>query len=159
MVVTHSLSGAYGALLASRIPVAGLVHISPAPTGIFYREDAPMRATRQGFPWPSEDSRGVGAWDADAAIRAIYPRLDAETAAAMAAGLVPGAGPSDLCPIDAHPDVPARLLYAEHDEFFNPDWERWLARTVVGVEAEELATGHFPMLEAPASLAAILMRD
>jgi pimeloyl-ACP methyl ester carboxylesterase len=147
VVVAHSLASGYAALLAARLEVAALVYLCPAPTGVL-DVDAPMRPYRAGFPWPAGD-----VWDRSVAVRVMYPRLDAETAATMAEGLRPGARPCDECPISAHPTVRTRLLYASHDEFFEPAWERWLAREVLGIEPEELPTGHFPMLEAPELLA------
>ena len=56
-------------------------------------------------------------------------------------------------PLDSHPELPTVLIYARHDEFFEPDWERFMARELLGVEPIELPTGHFPMLEDPDALA------
>jgi pimeloyl-ACP methyl ester carboxylesterase len=67
------------------------------------------------------------------------------------------APPPDRSPLQAHPDVPTTLLYAAHDEFFDPDAERAYASSR-GMLAQELATGHFPMLEDPSTLADVLIR-
>jgi pimeloyl-ACP methyl ester carboxylesterase len=156
VVVGHSLAGAYGALVAARRPVAAVVHLCPAPTGLFHRPDAPMRSGRPGFPFPAEDERGVSEWEPEAAIGAMYPRLEPPTARSLCTQLRPGSAPSDSFPLAAHPDVPRRLVYAAEDEFFAPDWERWIAREVLGVDAEEIPGGHFPMIADPAGLAALL---
>lgn len=66
--------------------------------------------------------------------------------------------PPDEYPLDAHPDVPAELLYAAHDEFFTPEFERFMARELLGVEPIELQSGHFPMVEDPDGLADLLDR-
>jgi pimeloyl-ACP methyl ester carboxylesterase len=50
------------------------------------------------------------------------------------------------------------LIYATDDEFFEPVWERFAAREVLGVEPIEIPGGHFPMLEDPDSLAELLDR-
>ena len=44
------------------------------------------------------------------------------------------------------------------DEFFEPDWERLMAREVLGVEPIEIPGGHFPMVENPDCLASVLDR-
>jgi hypothetical protein len=36
-----------------------------------------------------------------------------------------------------------------------PEWERFVAREVLGVEPVEIPGGHFPMVEDPAALAAV----
>jgi pimeloyl-ACP methyl ester carboxylesterase len=63
---------------------------------------------------------------------------------------------ADRYPLDGHPDVPAVLVLARHDEFFVPEWERAAGAAVVGGEPVELDTGHFPMVEDPAELARVL---
>jgi pimeloyl-ACP methyl ester carboxylesterase len=157
IVVGHSLAGAYGALVPLMHPVAAVVHLCPAPSGLFYREDAPMRATRPGFPWPAEDARGVGSWDAGSARATLYSRLAPAVADRLVGQLREGAGsPEDPYPLTVHPPVPRRLIYAAEDEFFEPDWERWIARTVLEVEPVELPGGHFPMAEDPEGLADVL---
>jgi pimeloyl-ACP methyl ester carboxylesterase len=64
--------------------------------------------------------------------------------------------PPDAFPLDGHPDVPTVLIYAAEDEFFDPDWERFMAREVLGLEPIEIPGGHFPMAEDPAALGDLL---
>jgi pimeloyl-ACP methyl ester carboxylesterase len=61
-------------------------------------------------------------------------------------------------PLETHPDNRAVLIYAAEDELFDPDWERFMARELLGVEPIEIPTGHFPMAEDPAGLAELLDR-
>ena len=96
-------------------------------------------------------------WDPGAAIEAMYGRLPPETARALADRLLPGAAPAEY-PLDGHPDVPTALIYAIEDEFFEPDFERFMAREVLGVEPIEIPGGHFPMVEDPDTLADVLDR-
>lgn len=42
------------------------------------------------------------------------------------------------------------------DAVIRPEWQRHLARDVLGVEPLELAAGHSPMLERPQELAMLL---
>ena len=97
-------------------------------------------------------------WDPDAAIDAMYPRLDPDTARALAQRLRPATSPPDEYPLPGHPDVPTVLVYATDDEFFEPAWERFMARELLGVEPIEISGGHFPMVEDPAGLADLLDR-
>ena len=50
---------------------------------------------------------------------------------------------------------PAYVVCAR-DAVIRPDWQRHLARDVLGVEPLELDAGHSPMLERPSELAAML---
>jgi pimeloyl-ACP methyl ester carboxylesterase len=149
------LGVAYSPLVADAVPGASLVYLCPAPTGPF-DVTAPMRPYREGFPFPSNRPDGTSAWEPEAAIAAMYPRLPADTARAVAADLRPGASAQGPYPLDAAPDVPTSVIYAAHDEFFPPEWSRWAAREIAGVEPVELDTGHFAMLEAPDVLAELL---
>jgi hypothetical protein len=49
-------------------------------------------------------------------------------------------------------------VYATEDELFEPAWERFMARELLGIEPIEIASGHFPMVEAPDALADLLDR-
>ena len=83
----------------------------------------------------------------------------AAVAAERAARLLPVAPlAEDQYPIDGHPDLPTALIYATEDEFFEPGWERFMARELLGVEPIEIPGGHFPMLEDPEGLADLLDR-
>ena len=61
-------------------------------------------------------------------------------------------------PYDAPPAPVARPAYivCARDAVIRPDWQRHLARDVLGVEPYELDAGHSPMLERPHELAALL---
>jgi hypothetical protein len=152
VLVAHSLGVAYAPIVAAERPVSLIAYLCPAPTGLF-DGDAPMRKSRPGFPWPPGD-----VWEPDAAIATMYPRLDPSLAADAAASLRPGAPPVGDYPLERHPDTPAASVYAANDEFFEPDWERWAARERLGVDAIEIPTGHFPMLEDPSALVELLGR-
>jgi pimeloyl-ACP methyl ester carboxylesterase len=156
VVVGHSLAAAYAPLVAVERPIAVLVYLCPAPVGPFLGVDPPMRSSRKGFPFPPEDEDGASHWEPDAAIAAMYPRLDPEMARARAATLRPGASPADDYPLPEPPEVPSALVYAVEDEFFEPKWERWIAHNVLHVEPIELSGGHFPMLAAPDAFAELL---
>jgi len=86
----------------------------------------------------------------------MYPRLPPDTGHALAERLRPGAFPVGDYPLSEHPDVATALIYTRDDEFFEPEWERYVARQLLGIEPIELPGGHFPMVEEPEALAALL---
>jgi pimeloyl-ACP methyl ester carboxylesterase len=88
----------------------------------------------------------------------MYPRIDPDAARALAQRLHPATPPPDKFPLPGHPDVPTALVYGSEDEIFEPAWERFMARELLGIEAIEIPSGHFPMLEDPAALAELLHR-
>lgn len=157
LVVGHSLATAYAPLAAAARPGTGVVHLCPAPVGLLARRLA-VKPYRHGFLFPAEDADGVSRWEPAAAAAALYPRLPPATAAVFAARLRPDTRPPDPYPLTAHPPGPRALVHASDDELFDPAWERAAAREVLGVEPVALSGGHFPMLERPEELAALLDR-
>jgi len=61
-------------------------------------------------------------------------------------------------PFEADPVAVGQPVYVvcTRDAVIRPDWQRHLARDVLGVEPFELDAGHSPMLERPRELAALL---
>ena len=155
VVVGHSMASAYAALAAVTRPGCLLVHLCPRLGGFAEPPGAPSRF-RAEFPFPANRPDGTSAWDADTAIVAMYGRLPPETARALASKLRPMAQPPDEYPLSGPPDVPTVLIYAADDEAFEPAWERFMARELLGIEPIEIPGGHFPMAEDPAALAELL---
>ena len=85
-------------------------------------------------------------------------RAPGARAHALVQRLRPMAPPAGEYPLSRHPAIPTQLVYATEDEFFEPAWERFMAREVLGVEPIEIPGGHFPMAEDPGALAALLDR-
>ena len=157
VIVGHSQGTAYSCLLAVERPGSLLVYLCPRLNGFEEPAGAPDKF-RQGFPFPADRPDGTSVWDADAAIAAMYPRLAPERARALAERLQPMAMPQDEYPLRAPPDNPSVLIYATEDEFFQPAWERFMARELLGVEPIEIPGGHFPMAEDPEALGDLLDR-
>jgi len=151
VIVGHSQGTAYSCLLAAERPESLLVYLCPRLSGFEEPPGAPDRF-REGVPFPAERPDGTTIWDPDAAIGAMYPRLPPEKARALANRLRPMAMPQDEYPLQAPPDNPSVLIYASDDEFFQPAWERFMARELLGVEPIEIPGGHFPMAEDPEAL-------
>jgi len=87
----------------------------------------------------------------DAARELQYP----PSLAALATKLRPQAPVDVSTPYAA--DGPVAYIVCTLDAAIRPDWQRHLARDVLGVEPIELASGHSPMLSHPRELAEILV--
>jgi hypothetical protein len=61
-------------------------------------------------------------------------------------------------PLAAWPDVPTRFVLATNDRFFPADFQRRVVRERLGIEPDEIDTGHLPALARPHELAAMLLR-
>jgi pimeloyl-ACP methyl ester carboxylesterase len=157
VVVGHSQSSALAPLVAAARPVSLLVYLCPR-MGSFEPPTAAPGPFRDGVPFPAAGPDGTSAWEPGTAIEAMYGRLPAEQARRLAERLRPMAlAPGDY-PLRQHPDVAVALIYAEEDEFFEPAFERFMAREFLGVEPIGLPGGHFPMAEDPDALAELLDR-
>lgn len=155
VVVGHSMGSAYATLAAAAHPGSALAYLCPRLGGFDPPPGAPQ-TFRDGFPFPSERPDGTSAWDAQTAIDAMYGRLSPAAAQALAENLVPMAQPPDRYPLAAPPAIATALIYAADDEIFEPDWERFMARELLGIEPIEIPGGHFPMAEDPEGLAVVL---
>jgi len=157
VVVGHSTSSGYAALVAVGHPGSLLVHLCPR-LGQFPVPAGAPPTFREGLAFPAERPDGTSTWEPEAAVATLYPRLDPAMARKLAAREVPFAMPPGDFPLARHPEVPTALVYATGDEFFEPSWERFMARELLGVDPVEIAGGHFPMLERPKSTAILLDR-
>jgi pimeloyl-ACP methyl ester carboxylesterase len=59
-------------------------------------------------------------------------------------------------PLDTWPDVPTRFVLCRHDRFFPADFMRRVVHERLGIEPDELASGHLPALSQPAELVRLL---
>ncbi len=155
VVVVHSQSSALGPLVAAERPVSLLVYLCPRMGSVEAPPGAP-EPFREGIPFPPDGPDGTTAWDPGVATEFMYARLPPEDAQALAQRLRPMAMPPGDYPLAEQPDVPVALLYASDDEFFEPAFERFMARELLGVDPIELEGGHFAMIEDPAGLARLL---
>jgi pimeloyl-ACP methyl ester carboxylesterase len=157
VVVGHSAASGYAAIVAERAPTQLLVYLCPRLAEFDHPQEEP-RAFRDTLTIPPRRDDGAIAWEPEDAMREMYPRLDPETARALAARLRPTAPPAGEFPLERPVDVPTALVYAADDEFFEPDYERFIAHELLGIEPIEIPGGHFPMAEDPERLADVLDR-
>jgi pimeloyl-ACP methyl ester carboxylesterase len=157
VVVGHSQGTAYSSLVAAARPESLLVHLCPRLGGFDPPAGAP-KAFREGIPFPETRSDGTSVWDPDVAMEALYRRVSRPRAEMLAGRLRPMAMPQGDYPLGTHPGNKTVLIYAAEDELFEPEFERFMARELIGVEPIEIPGGHFPMAEDPEALAELLDR-
>jgi pimeloyl-ACP methyl ester carboxylesterase len=157
IIVGHSQGTAYSTLVAAARPDALLVHLCPRLGGLEPPPGAP-EMFRQGVPFPETNSDGTSIWDEEVAIEALYRRVPTPRANMLAGRLRPMAMPREDYPLDAPPGNRTVLIYAAEDELFEPAWERFMARELLGVEPIQIPGGHFPMAQDPDGLADLLDR-
>jgi pimeloyl-ACP methyl ester carboxylesterase len=155
VVVGHSVASAEAALVAADHDAGLLIHLCPRMGEYAVPKGAPA-VFRSSFRFPPRQDDGSLIWEPDAAIREMYPRLDPAVATEAARRLRPSTSPLDPYPLPAPPDLPTALVYTTDDEFFPPEWERFVAREVLHIDPIEMPGGHFPMLERPDELADLL---
>jgi pimeloyl-ACP methyl ester carboxylesterase len=65
---------------------------------------------------------------------------------------------AQLWPLESWPDVPTRFVLCRHDRFFPADFMRHVVHERLGIEPDELESGHLPALSQPAELVRLLER-
>jgi pimeloyl-ACP methyl ester carboxylesterase len=150
VVVGHS----FGGYTAARIPAAVRVFLA----GLVPREesgDEPLQLDPVFSTCPRRDAEGRSYWERDDALRVMYRDLPRRTGVALFATLRPQARAGPVVPVDLGA---ARNVYVlgSRDGVVRPEWSRWAAHEVLGVEPIELDAGHFPMFERPRELAELL---
>jgi pimeloyl-ACP methyl ester carboxylesterase len=61
-------------------------------------------------------------------------------------------------PLPAWPEIPARFVLCRNDRFFPARWLRPVVRDRLGIEPDEIESGHCPALSRPQELATLLER-
>jgi pimeloyl-ACP methyl ester carboxylesterase len=145
-VVAQSFGAFTAPLLCERVPVelivliAGMVPL-PGERG----DDWP---THTGYPGPE----GTGE------IETFFNDVPEGVAkAALARGRRQADAPGEEpWPLESWPQVPTRYLLCTRDRMFPPRWMREVVRERLGIEPDEIDSGHCPALSRPRELAARL---
>ena len=140
IVVGHSLGGFTAPLVCVRIPVELLVLVAamiPSPGERFsdWWSNAEYEAS-------GEDDVFYHDVSADLAAEA---QLRERKEASKALG--------DAWPLESWPDTPTRYLLCRGDRMFPAPWARRHARRRLGIEADDIAGGHYIPLSRPRELA------
>jgi pimeloyl-ACP methyl ester carboxylesterase len=142
VVVAHSFGGFTAPLVCDRVPVRALVLVTamiPAPG-----EPPGDWWANTGYP----ESDGS---DDELYYHDVAPELAAQVAQwDLDQSGTPMAAP---WPLDAWPDVPTHFLLCTEDRCFPAPYMRRVVRERLGIEPDEIATGHMPMLVRPRELA------
>jgi Alpha/beta hydrolase family len=157
VVVAQSLGAFTGPLVAARVPVVLLILLAPmipkpgetagewwgntgheqAIAAVLNRH-GPMRT------WGPDAIAEVFLHDVDPAVARDSERFQG----------APGEGMfAEPWPLAAWPNVPTRVLVPTDDRLFPRDFQRRVASERLGLEIDEIADGHLPMLSRPRELA------
>lgn len=143
ILVAHSMGGFTAPLVCSRVPVRLLVLVAgmvPKPG-----ERGDDWTANTGFP----GSRG------ETEREIFYADVpDAVAQEAMARSRRQSEAPgSDPWPLAAWPDVQTRYLLCRQDRIFPAEWMREVVQARLGIEPDEIDSGHCPALSRPRELA------
>jgi hypothetical protein len=157
VVVAQSLGAFAGPLVAARAPVSQLILLAPMIPSPGETAGEWWGDVRHGEAIPEVLERfgPMSDWGADAAAEVFLHDVDPAVALASERYVgAPGAGMfSEPWPLDAWPAVPTRVLIPREDRLFPREFQRRIARERLGLEIDEMAGGHVPMLSRPGELA------
>jgi len=143
IVVAQSLGGFTAPLVCERVPAELLVLIAgmvPVPG-----ERGADWAANTGYPGAlGEEEISIFFHD--------VPRDVAQEAMEHAREQSDAAG-EDPWPLRSWPEVPTRYLLCTEDRMFPAEWLRGVVRERLGIEPDEMTSGHCPALSRPAELA------
>jgi hypothetical protein len=161
VVVAQSLGAFTGPLVASRAPVAQLILLAPM---------IPRPGETAGEWWARtrhaeaiadllERHGSMSAWGPDAFVEVFLHDVDPDVAKESERfNRAPGPGMfAEPWPLERWPDVPTRVVAPREDRLFPLPFQRRVARERLGIEVDEMAGGHLPMLSRPRELAARLV--
>lgn len=142
ILVAQSLGGFTAPLVCARVPVGLMVLIAgmvPAPG-----EPGGDWGSNTGYPGPQGASEERTFYEdvPDDVARESMQRSRGQSD-------TPGEQP---WPLDAWPDVPTRFLLCQRDRMFPADWMREVVRARLGIEPDEIDSGHCPALSRPGEL-------
>jgi pimeloyl-ACP methyl ester carboxylesterase len=157
VVVAQSLGAFTGPLVAARVPVTELILLAPM---------IPKPGETAGEWWRNTGHREaiadvlkrygpMNGWGPDAVAEVFLHDVDPVVARDNERFQgAPGTGMfAESWPLDAWPEVPTRVLVPAGDRLFPKAFQRRVARERLGIEIDEIAGGHLPMLSRPRELA------
>jgi pimeloyl-ACP methyl ester carboxylesterase len=157
VVVAQSLGAFTGPLVAARVPVAQLILLAPMIPTPGETAGEWWGNTRHGEAIAEvlERHGPMSAWGPDAIAEVFLHDVDPAVAQDNERFQgAPGEGMfAEPWPLDAWPEVPTRVLAPTGDRLFPRDFQRRVARERLGLEIDEMAGGHLPMLSRPRELA------
>lgn len=161
VVVAQSLGAFAGPLVAVHVQVEQLVLLAPMIPKPGEAAGEWWSNTRHGEAITGliERHGPMGDWGPAAFVEVFLHDVDPDVAqrSERFAG-APGRGMfTEPWPLEAWPSVQTRVLVPRDDRLFPIEFQRRIARERLGLEVDEMAGGHVPMLPRPAELAAELV--
>lgn len=161
VLVAQSMGGLTAPLVAARVPAVRLIVLvaamvpSPGETGSEWWDNTGSSQARR--EQAERDGR-----DIDREFDPVAEFLHDVPADVIEAGWdhvseqseAPFATP---WPLDAWPDVPTRFVLGRNDRFFPAEFQRRIVRERLGIEPDEIDTGHLPALAKPKELVELLL--
>jgi pimeloyl-ACP methyl ester carboxylesterase len=161
VIVAQSLGAFTGPLVAARVAVAQLILLAPMipkpgeTAGEWWDNTGHERAIAELL----ERHGPISAWGPEAIAEVFLHDVDPTVARDNERFQgAPGEGMfAEPWPLAAWPEVPTRVLVPTSDRLFPRDFQRRVARERLGLEIDEMAGGHLPMLSRPRELAQRLL--
>jgi pimeloyl-ACP methyl ester carboxylesterase len=153
VVVAQSYGGYVAPIVCDRVPARLMILVAPMiPSPGETAEEMFVNTRFNDLP-----PQVPGEWDDLAVFYHDVPRELAEEA------LSRGRPQSDTTssepyPLRAWPDVPTAVIVCRNDRLFPAGWLREVARERLGIEADEIDSGHTPALSHPRELAELFER-
>ena len=164
VLVGHSLGGLTIPIVAASRPIKRLVYLCsliPIPgkaQAEQFATEPDILVERFASNLPSNE-QDCSYWPKDRAAE-MYPDCTAEDAAWAWPHLRPQSGGpiSEVCPLQALPDVDSIYVMGRNDLAVNPEWSRRAAPARLGVTPINVEGGHSLFLTQPRELAALLIK-
>ena len=150
VVVAQSFGGYIAPIVADRINARLIVLVAAMVPSPGESADE-MFANTRWEPEQVEDSSAHGVFYHD------VPRELANDAVSRGRRQSDNAG-REPWPLGAWPDIATRFVLCGNDRFFPARWLRPLVRDRLGIEPDEIDSGHCPALSRPRELAGLLDR-
>lgn len=144
IVVGHSWGGYIAPIVADRAKADRLVLVAPMVPRPGETADEMWKVTGWTFPRDEAD-----AFYHDVELSVAAEARSRERRQTEATGREPW-------PLDAWPEVPTHVIIGRNDRFFPADWLRGVVRDRLGIEPDELPTGHTPALSRPRELVELM---
>lgn len=158
-VVAHSFGGFTAALVAERLPTAGLIYV----TAMVPRPGEPPAAwwNNTGHPeavrvQAAADGGRTGSSDPYVGYFHDVPRHLADQVSSREPPPPSNTAYYEPWPGKAQPSTPTRYVLCTEDRLFPAAFQRRLALDRLGVTPDEIASGHCPALSRPTELAVML---
>jgi hypothetical protein len=157
VVVAQSLGAFTGPLVAARVPVAQLILLAPMipkpgeTAGEWWGNTGHQEAIAELF----QRYGPMSAWGPDAIAEVFLHDVDPAVARDNESFQgAPGEGMfAEPWPLDVWPKVSTHVLAPTGDRLVPRDFQRRVGRERLGLEIDEMAGGHLPMLSRPRELA------